>query len=83
LFTAKDRVVPLNGVVDSYTNIMQVANQKGDDNPAKAAAHTEAAKHHQIRNHEKAATCAVQAPGHSCLANEQQKEAVKYHTAKF
>jgi hypothetical protein len=66
-------------------------NQKGIDNHKKAATHfeaaaknhLEAAKHHESGNHEKAAKSTVEAHGHSCVANEAQKEDVKHHTAKF
>ncbi len=71
--------------------ISKVENEKGIDNHKKAATHFEAAakshldaaKHHQSGNHEKAAKCTVEAHGHSCVANEAQKEDVKHHTAKF
>jgi hypothetical protein len=66
-------------------------NQKGIDNHIKAAthfeaaakSHLEAAKHHESGEHEKAAKCTVEAHGHSCVANEAQKEDVKHHTSKF
>lgn len=69
--------------------IPQAENQKGIDNHKKAAmhfqaaakCHTEAAKHHESGNHEKAAQCTVEAHGHACVANEAQKEDVKHHTA--
>jgi hypothetical protein len=62
-------------------------NQKGIENHKKAAthleaaakSHIEAAKHHEAGNHEKAAQSTIAAHGHTCLANDCQKEDVKNH----
>ncbi|MBK7884588.1 MAG: hypothetical protein IPJ81_12995 [Chitinophagaceae bacterium] len=58
--------------------IPKAENQKGIDNHKKAATHFEAA----AKSHHEAAKCTVEAHGHSCVANEAQKEDVKHHTTK-
>lgn len=66
-------------------------NDKGIENHKKAATHFEAAarkhhqaaKHHELGNHKKAAKCTIKAHGHSCLANEAQKQDVKHHIIKI
>ncbi len=66
-------------------------NQKGIENHKKAASHfgaaakshLEAANHHENGNHDKAAKCTVEAHGHSSLANDAQKEDIRYHAAKL
>jgi hypothetical protein len=71
--------------------VPKTENQKGIDNHMRAAAHFEAAarshkdaaKFHELGDHEKAAKSTVEAHGHSCVANEAQKEDVKHHTAKL
>ena len=61
--------------------------KKGIENHIQAAKHLEeaskfhleAAKHHEAGNHEKAAASTIKAQGHTCLANENQKEDAKHH----
>ena len=61
--------------------------KKGIDNHIQAAKHLEeaskhhldAAKHHEEGNHEKAAASTVKAQGHTCCANDCQKEDAKHH----
>jgi hypothetical protein len=72
------------------TALTPAENQRGIENHKKAATHLEAAaknhldaaKHHEAGNHEKAAQSTVAAHGHTCLANDCQKEDVKHHTSK-
>jgi hypothetical protein len=62
-------------------------NHKGIENHKKIASHLEAAakhhldaaQHHESGLHEKAADSTIKAHGHISLANEAQKEDVKYH----
>jgi hypothetical protein len=44
--------------------------------------HTEAAKHHEEGNTDKAHNATLKANGHSAIANEAQKEVVKQHAVK-
>jgi hypothetical protein len=61
--------------------------KKGIENHIQAAKHLseaskfhlEAAKHHEAGNHDKACASTVKAQGHTCLANEKQKEDAKHH----
>ena len=61
--------------------------KKGIENHRQAATHhqeaakhhLDAAKHHEEGNHEKAHASAVLADGHSCIANDCQKEDAKHH----
>ena len=68
-------------------NISPAENQKGIENHKRAAAHfsaasnhhIEAAKHHTLGNHEKAARSTVTAQGFHRLATEAEIEDVKHH----
>jgi len=80
----KDIVTPIK---KEQANGSAVDVQKGIDNHKKAAKHLEeaskhhlqAAKHHEAGNHDKASDSTVKAHGHTCLANECQKEDTKNH----
>ena len=72
-------------VTPKAENLKGIKNHKKAATHLKAAAksHLDAAKHHESGNHEKAAKCTIEAHGHSCVANEAQKEDVKHHTIKL
>jgi len=69
------------------TNVSTAENKKDVENHKKIATHLqsaakfqlEAAKYHEEGNHEKAAKSTITAQGHLALANEAQREDVKYH----
>jgi hypothetical protein len=69
------------------STIPTAENKKGIENHKKTATHLEeaakhhhdAAKHHEDGNHAKASESTIKAHGHSCCANDLQKEDVKHH----
>jgi hypothetical protein len=71
----------------NQSTIPTAQNKKGIDNHIQAAKHLEeaskhhldTAKHHEVGNHDKASASTLKTQGHTCLANECQKEDVKHH----
>lgn len=70
--------------------VPKAETQKGIENHKKAAihfeaaakSHSDAAKHHENGNHEKAIKSTIEAHGHASLAKEAQRQGVKHLVVK-